>query len=84
MAIRPYNKWTKVKVNETNLMFQTILPKSNKTIDDWKVIFDLHAYIFTNTNITDYTNNKLRLIVYENLQHFYRQPEWKTLKENKL
>lgn len=81
LEIRPYQNWTKKMIQETALMYETILPSHKKSLDDWKVIFDIHQYVFLNTSISDYSNNRLRLIVYENLQRYY--VDFKILKDKK-
>ena len=66
-------KWTKKLITETQFMYSEILTKSNKTLEDWGIIFDIHNKIFTNSTMNDTLNIKHRQKINTNLNNFYKE-----------
>lgn len=76
------DKWTKKLVNEISLMYEDVYKKRNKVNEDWKIIFEAFAQIFPTTSITDHTNLRLRGVVSNNLNAFYK--DFVLIREEKL
>jgi hypothetical protein len=78
----PRTRWTKKLVNTVSLMYEDVYKKRQKTNDDWKIIFDVFREIFPSTSITDHTNIRLRGVVSNNLNAFYK--DFVLIREEKL
>ena len=75
--------WSQKLINELSLMYTQILPKHNKTIEDWTIIFGLFGQVYPKTSFTDVGNPKQRMVVQKHLNEFYKTfLEIKEKKEN--
>jgi hypothetical protein len=68
-------RWTKKLITETLYMYNELLNKKSKTLEEWGIIFHIHNKIFVNSTMTDTLNIKQRVIIQKNLNNFYKEFE---------
>ena len=56
-------------------MYNELLNKKSKTLEEWGIIFHIHNKIFVNSTMTDTLNIKQRVIIQKNLNNFYKEFE---------